>query len=79
MTTLPMRTRPTTRYQPSVTDDYLSIPGWSDWPRKLSNTFARYLTARKYRPESHDIIFVRIFNRENEQVDPMVYLSHHGN
>ena len=63
----------------SVTDDYLSIPSWSDWHWKLSNTFSRYLTARQYRPESRDIISVRIFNRENDQDDPMVYLSHHGN
>jgi hypothetical protein len=59
--------------------DNLSIPRWSNWPRKLSRTLTEDLTARQYRPESRDIISVRIFNQENNQVDPMVYLSHHGN
>jgi hypothetical protein len=57
----------------------LSIPSWSDWPRKLSRRLMEDLTARQYRPDSRDIISVRAFNRENDQVDPMVYLTHHGN
>jgi hypothetical protein len=55
----------------------LSIPSWSDWTKKLSHSFTGDLTARQYPPESRDINSVWIFNQENVQVDPMVYLLHH--
>jgi hypothetical protein len=63
----------------SSMNDNSSIPSWNDWTKKVSHSFTRDLTARQYPPESRDIISVRIFNQENDQVDPMVYLSHHGN
>ena len=63
----------------SLYDDYLSIPSWNDWPKKLSYVLKYDLTARQYRPESRDFISMRFFKRENDQFDPMVYLSHHEN
>jgi hypothetical protein len=57
----------------------LSIPRRSDWTKKLPHSFTGDLTARQYPLESRDIISVWIFNQENDQVDLMVYLSHHEN